>query len=128
MNRLTMLARISQSGLLTKGALLLGLVFAVSRLGLRLPMQTLFRVSTVVLVATAVVLVGEGVHSFEEVGLLPSRPLPFISVDFLGIYPDRLGLIAQFLLAASPLAYWVAKRKPPSETPIEARTGEDAAE
>ena len=47
-------------GSLTGTALLLGLVFAVSRLGLRLPMTTLFKVSTVVLVATAVVLLGQG--------------------------------------------------------------------
>ena len=55
----------------------LGLVYAMGRAGVRLPMQKLFDVSTVVLLATAVVLLGQGIHSFEEVGLLPSRPMPF---------------------------------------------------
>jgi high-affinity iron transporter len=76
-------------------ALLLGLVFAVSRLGLRLPMKPLFRVSTGMLLATAIVLLGEGIHSFEEVGILPSKPMRFIQIDFLGIYPDRIGLLSQ---------------------------------
>jgi high-affinity iron transporter len=92
--------------------LLLGLVYAVGRAGVRLPMQTLFKVSTVVLLATAVVLLGQGIHSFEEVGLLPSRPMPFFRVEFLGVYPDRLGVIAQVVLAAVPLVWkaWSRRR------------------
>ncbi len=86
-------------------AVLLGLVFSVSRLGLRLPMTTLFKVSTVVLLVTAVVLVGQGVHSFEEVGLLPSRPLPLPRIEFLGLYPDSIGLLAQLLVALAPLLW-----------------------
>ncbi len=85
--------------------LLLGLVYAVGRAGVRLPMQTLFKVSTVVLLATAVVLLGQGIHSFEEVGILPSRPMPFLRIEFLGIYPDRLGVLAQLFLAAVPLVW-----------------------
>lgn len=86
-------------------ALLLGLVFAVSRLGLRLPMKPLFRVSTGMLVATAIVLLGEGIHSFEEVGILPSRPTRFIQIDFLGIYPDRIGLLSQLAVVLA-LILW----------------------
>jgi high-affinity iron transporter len=73
---------------------------------MRLPMTTLFRASTVVLVVTAVVLLGQGIHSFEEVGILPSHPMPFLRIEFLGIYPDRLGALAQMALAALPLAWW----------------------
>ena len=98
-------------GSLTGAALLCALVFAVSRLGVRLPMQALFKASTVVLVATAVVLLGQGVHSFEQVGILPSRPMPFPMFAFLGIYPDRIGLLAQLTVAVAPLAYTVARRR-----------------
>jgi high-affinity iron transporter len=92
-------------GGLTGTVLLFGLVFAVGRLGLRLPMTTLFSVSTVVLVATAVVLVGHGVHSFEEVGLLRSQPLPFPRFEILGVYPDRVGVLAQLLVALGALLW-----------------------
>jgi high-affinity iron transporter len=82
-----------------------GIVFAMGRAGVRLPMQKLFDISTVILVATAVVLLGQGIHSFEEVGMLPSRPMPFFRIEFLGIYPDRLSVLAQAALAAVPFAW-----------------------
>ncbi|HEX8795824.1 MAG TPA: FTR1 family protein [Polyangiaceae bacterium] len=106
-------------GSLTGAAVLLGLVFSVSRLGLRLPMTSLFKVSTVVLLVTAVVLVGQGVHSFEEVGLLPSRPLPLSPVEFLGIYPDRIGLFAQLVVALAPLLWKVWSNRTPAGPRIE---------
>jgi high-affinity iron transporter len=99
--------------------LLVGLVLAIGRAGLRLPMKTLFDVSTVILVATAVVLLGQGIHSFEEVGIIPSRPIPFLRVEFLGIYPDRLGLLAQLVLAAAPLAWKGLARRAARRAPLD---------
>jgi high-affinity iron transporter len=98
----------------TAGVVILcGIVLAMGRAGVRLPMQKLFDVSTVVLVATAVVLLGQGIHSFEEVGLLPSRPMPFFRVEFLGVYPDRLSVLAQAALALAPLAWkWWGRGRP----------------
>src|SRR5262249_30674112 len=61
-------------GAITGAVLLVGLVLAVDRLGLRLPMKTLFDVSTVVLLVTAVVLLGKGIHALQEVGIFPLRP------------------------------------------------------
>ena len=97
-----------------------GLVFAVSRLGLRLPMTTLFKISTVVLVVTAVVLLGQGIHSFEEVGILPSRPMPFLRIEFLGIYPDQIGLLAQLAVALAPIL-WKARAAWPKVPPSRVR-------
>jgi high-affinity iron transporter len=107
-------------GSVSGAALLLALVFAVGRFGLRLPMTTLFKVSTAVLLATAVVLVGQGVHSFEEVGLLPSRPMPFFQIDFLGIYPDRIGLLGQLIVALTPLLWRAWSDASPAPPPLDA--------
>jgi high-affinity iron transporter len=82
-------------------------------------MKTLFDVSTVILVATAVVLLGQGIHSFEEVGMIPSRPIPFLRVEFLGIYPDRLGLLAQLVLAAAPLVWKALGRRAARPPPFD---------
>jgi high-affinity iron transporter len=94
-------------GAVTGAATLSALVFGVGRLGLRLPMRALFKVSTGILLATAVMLVGKGVHSFEEVGLIAPTPVPFFQVDFLGVYRDRMSLLAQFGLLAVVLAWQV---------------------
>jgi high-affinity iron transporter len=105
-------------GAATGAVVLLGLVLGVSRLGLRLPMRALFQLSTAVLVATAVMLLGQGIHSFEEVGLLPSSPMPFVRIEFLGVYPDRLGLLSQLALSTLVVAWKVFVGDPsaPSES------------
>ncbi|MDP9149015.1 MAG: cytochrome c/FTR1 family iron permease [Myxococcota bacterium] len=98
-------------GAIAGALLLLGFVLAIGRLGLRLPMRTLFEISTGVLLATAVVLLGQGIHSLEEVGLLPSRPMPFVRIPFLGLFPDRVGLLAQLVLASVPVVWRLLIRR-----------------
>lgn len=98
-------------------ALLLTLVIGVNRLGLRLPMQTLFRASTLVLVATAVVLLGQGIHSFEEVGVLPSHPMGSLRIELLGIYPDCIGILAQVGLSCALILWSALNRSPASRMP-----------
>ncbi|MCY1020463.1 cytochrome c/FTR1 family iron permease [Pyxidicoccus sp. MSG2] len=90
---------------------ILVLVLFVNRMGYRLPMKTLFNVSTIVLVVTAVMLLGKGLHSLQEVGALPLVPLRFITVDLLGIYPDAVSLVPQALLAAAPLVWLLLRRR-----------------
>ncbi|MFP2912220.1 FTR1 family protein, partial [Pyxidicoccus sp. 3LFB2] len=90
---------------------ILVLVLFINRLGYRLPMKTLFNASTVLLVVTAVMLLGKGLHSLQEVGALPLVPLRFITVDLLGIYPDVVSLAPQVLLAAVPLAMVLLRRR-----------------
>jgi high-affinity iron transporter len=99
--------------------LLIGLVLAVDRLGVRLPMQTLFRVSTIVLLVTAVVLLGKGLHALQEIGALPLRPVRFVRVDFLGVFPDLVSLLPQCALAIAPIAWSIATRKRARPAPAE---------
>ncbi len=87
------------SGLLV----LVVVVVAMGRWGLKLPLKLLFDVSTILLFATAVVLLGKGIHALQEVGIVPLRPIPMFRVDLLGIFPDVYGLAAQVVLAAAPL-------------------------
>ena len=90
--------------------LLLGFVIFVKKVGFRLPMKTLFKASTVLLVVTAVILLGKGLHALQEVGYVPLEPVPFITLDFLGLYPDAVSLLPQLLLALAPLVYWLLRR------------------
>ncbi|MCK8496870.1 FTR1 family protein [Myxococcus fulvus] len=98
-------------GALVGSVALVILVLFINRLGFRLPMKTLFNLSTVVLVVTAVMLLGKGLHSLQEVSALPLYPVSFVTVDLLGIYPDLLSLVPQVLLAAAPLALVLLRRR-----------------
>jgi high-affinity iron transporter len=92
-------------------ALLLCMVLFVSRVGYVLPMKALFNASTVVLMATSVVLLGKGMHALQLVGVVPLQPLRFVQVDFLGVYPDVFSLLPQLLLALAPIGWLVLRRK-----------------
>ena len=89
---------------------LLALVLFVNRVGYRLPMKTLFNASTVLLVVTAVMLLGKGLHALQEVGVLPLAPIPFFTVDLLGIYPDAVSLVPQLVLRAGAAGLVLIKR------------------
>jgi high-affinity iron transporter len=97
-------------GALAGAVAMLVLVVFVNRVGYRLPMKTLFNVSTVVLIATAVMLLGKGLHALQEVALLPLAPIPFFTVEMLGVYPDAISLVPQLLLALGPVAFVVLRR------------------
>lgn len=81
-------------------------VLVVRRVGFVLPMKTLFNASTVLLVATALMLVGKGMHGLQELGVLNQKPLPFFSVEALGVFADIWTLVPQLLLLGAALALW----------------------
>ncbi|WP_225411118.1 FTR1 family protein [Stigmatella hybrida] len=89
---------------------LVALVFFVHRVGYKLPMKTLFKASTGVLVATAVMLLGKGLHALQEIALLPLAPIPFVTVELLGIYPDAVSFMPQLVLALCPLVLFLIRR------------------
>jgi len=89
--------------------LLVALVIFVKRVGYRLPMKPLFNASTVLLLVTAVVLLGKGLHTLQTLGTLPFRPIAFPQLDALGIYPDLYSLGAQLFLTIAPVA-WILGR------------------
>jgi high-affinity iron transporter len=87
------------------------LVLFVNRVGYKLPMKTLFKASTVLLVVTAIILLGKALHALQEVALVPLKPIPFVTIDLLGIYPDAMSLIPQAVLTAIPLILFFIKRR-----------------
>jgi high-affinity iron transporter len=90
---------------------LLGLIAFIRTVGFRLPVKTLFSASTVMLVVTAVMLLGKGMHGLQELGVLPLAPVRFITVDFLGLYADALSLVPQLVLSLLALG-WKALNRP----------------
>jgi high-affinity iron transporter len=77
------------------------LVKGMSALGRRLNPRPVMLVSSVLLTAIAISLVGQGVRALQEGGYLHLRPIsPVVSVPVLGIYPSVEGLAAQLTVLA----------------------------
>jgi high-affinity iron transporter len=89
---------------------MVALVLFVNRVGYKLPMQALFKASTALLFATAVILLGEGIHALQEVGTLPFAPMWGVRIEWLGLFPDALSLVPQLVLALAPIPYFAIKR------------------
>lgn len=100
-------------GALTGLALLGGLVALVARAGFRLPMRALFTASTALLLGTAVVLCGKGVHGLQELGLLGLMPLPSPDLPAAGLFADAWPTLAQALLLAGIAGFALWKRARP---------------
>jgi high-affinity iron transporter len=90
------------------GALVLAvLATAVFRFGQRMPMRRFFTASSLLLYGLCVVLAGHGVAALQEAAWLPVTPVPFPSVDWLGVHPTLQGLAAQGALVVAALAAFV---------------------
>lgn len=92
------------------------MVLAIRKVGFVLPMKTLFSASTALLLATAVMVLGKALHGLQEVDVLAFRPLLFVEVEPLGIFPDLISLGAQLVLGSVAVWWWrrstAAGRKP----------------
>lgn len=83
------------AGIAAALVLLLLAVFGMIRYGLRLPLETFFRVSAILIFVFAIVFIGQGIHGLEEAGKVPFWPVPVPRIDILGIYPNLFGLMFQ---------------------------------
>ncbi len=83
----------------------------------RLPVSTLFKVTSALLIALAITIIGGSIHELQEVGWISETTLAFIPnsdllKDYLGLYPHLETLIAQLaLLLLFMLCYIIALRR-----------------
>lgn len=98
-------------GALGGAGVLVALVVFVKRVGYRLPMKLLFNASTVLLLVTAVVLLGKGIHALQMLALVPLAPATFFQSEPLGIFPDFISLLPQLALSLAPLAWFLIRRR-----------------
>ncbi|MBK7148854.1 MAG: FTR1 family protein [Bacteroidetes bacterium] len=84
--------------------LLIALV--VIRFSAKIPLPALFKISSFVMAALAVVLAGKGVHSLQETGMLDVHALPIMRIEMLGIYPTIETCMAQLTVAVIAFLVW----------------------
>jgi len=76
-------------------------------------MKTLFSASTALLLATAVMVLGKGIHGLQEVGVVALSPIAFFELPVLGIFADAASLIPQLVLACAAAFWWWRSIAPP---------------
>jgi high-affinity iron transporter len=88
------------AGVATAAVLLALLAWLVVRYSERLPVARFHAVASTLLVAMALVFVGDGIAALQEAGVVPLTAVRFVTVEPLGIHPTAQGLAAQALVAA----------------------------
>jgi len=95
-------------------AALVVVIFAILKLGLRMPLKYFFGATGTLLYIMAFIFAGNGIKELQAAGWLPSTPLSFPSqIPVLGIYPTVETLAAQgaMVLAFVITSFWLAKER-----------------
>ena len=99
-------------GLLAGIAALLVVIYAILKLGLRIPLKYFFGATGTLLYIMAFIFAGNGIKELQAAGWVPGTPVNFpLQVPFLGIYPtvETLGAQALMLLAFFVTSVWMAR-------------------
>jgi len=82
----------------------------------RLPIRTIFTVSSALMVILAVILTGKGLHALQETGTLSVSATPWQwSTDVFGIYASWQPLIGQLAIAAVVVLLWRIGSRPATQ-------------
>ena len=87
-------------------------IFAILKLGLRIPLKYFFGATGTLLYIMAFIFAGNGIMELQAAGWVPTTPVSFpLQVPFLGIYPTVETLAAQalMLLAFVATSVWMAR-------------------
>ena len=99
-------------GVLSAFAAILLLGWLLLKFSTRIPVKTLFNVSSIIMIALAVILTGKSVHSFQEVDILPITLSPLnLHWDWLGLYPTWEPLLFQLGVLVLSVFLWVYGKK-----------------
>ncbi len=100
------------TGMGTGTIILLALIFAILRLGRRLPLRQFFSINAAILLVLAVSFIGHGVAALQEAGWLEIHSLPLPRWDLVGLYPTMETIGAQLLtIALIAWVYWRHNRR-----------------
>ena len=85
-------------GCLIAFALIIVLYFIFTKVSNNIPFKRIVSFSIAILSVLAVTLIGKGIHSFQEAGIINQSFLNFEAIDLLGIFPTWQTLSAQLAM------------------------------
>ncbi len=103
------------AGLVAGGVVLTVVAYWMLRMSRRLPIGRFFSISSILIAALAVVLVGKGVAALQEAGWIAQAWVQVPRIDWLGVYPSWQSLLAQLtVLAVAVVGFVVNARAAPA--------------
>ncbi len=100
-------------GVLTALVLILFLAWMLMRFTRLVPIRTLFVFCAVTVAVLAVILMGKGIHSLQEIGWMSVTSTPFnLRAEILGIFPTWECWIAQIVTVATAVLLWNVGSRP----------------
>jgi high-affinity iron transporter len=100
-------------GVIISFAALFFLSWLLLRYSARIPIRRIFSISSALMAALAVILVGKGLHALQETGMLHVSPTWWHwTSDLLGIYATWETFIPQLVMVAIVYAMWHIGRRP----------------
>jgi len=82
-------------GMLTAGLTLLTIGWGLFRFGIKLPLNSFFSVTSILLAIMAVIFAGQGVAALQDAGIVEISPVNFVSLPMLGVLPTTETLLTQ---------------------------------
>jgi high-affinity iron transporter len=92
-------------------ALLALMTWLIFRFGMRLPLKQFFTASAIIMIALAFIFTGKGIAALQEAGSLATSPVPFPTIELLGIYPNLQALVLQAIVVVLALVIFFYDRK-----------------
>jgi high-affinity iron transporter len=90
---------------------LVAVMVAVERFGVRLPLRRFFLASAMLMITLAVIFAGKGIMALQEAGLVAMHPLPLPRLEWIGFYPNAQVLAAQLVLLAGAAGLFARERR-----------------
>lgn len=92
-------------------ALLVLIVWLMSRFGLRIPLRQFFTISALLMIALAVIFAGKGVAALQEAGKISIYPISIPRIEILGIFPNAQGTALQGVIILGSISMALFQRR-----------------
>lgn len=93
-------------GVLVAFAIVIAVAVLLLKFSTKLPILKLFKISSLVMGALAIVLAGKGVHSLQETGYISIHGISLFRVEMLGIFPTIETCLAQVAILIVLVLMW----------------------
>jgi high-affinity iron transporter len=98
-------------GMTAAAAVLVVIAVILLQTSRRLPIGQFFAASSALIAVLAFVLAGKGVAALEEAGMLPVITVDFPRIDWLGVYPSAMPLLAQLAVIVFLVAGFIFNKR-----------------